>query len=188
MTSPCIIYSAHLPCDGVTEPSESGTLQFVDMINNSLTSHEFKEKNCVYCKENTIHAHANDLEQPRFDSILNHPPEIVVQIMRYDSSGRKLRKEVGLPSGFFAIRGHDVLYYMKYVAMHLGDDRLHGHYIAFERPSPAQAAQRAFHIDDLTGMQALLSDSESPSRAFNRWTRYEDDKKFENQDLSEIES
>lgn len=139
-------------------------------------------------RENRLHAHTPRLLPYQSLDTSKSPPEIVVQIMRYDSAGRKLRKKVDLPSGLFALRGQHVLYYMKYIAIHLGNDRHNGHYIAFERPSSVQAAQRASRRIDEMENQSRDTGFKSASKLFNKWTKYEDNKKVEDQSLSEIEA
>ncbi|KAM0724308.1 hypothetical protein Q7P37_000190 [Cladosporium fusiforme] len=178
-----LIYPLHLSSDKVSETPTSQDLDFVGLFNDSLTVPEIIEKNCQTCGENTFHSRATALVQDGERDASDHLPEIVVQLVRFDAAGRKVRQKVDLPSGLFALNGRHCLYYMKYVAVHIGSQLSQGHYFSFERPSLSEAAQQQSPEDE--SEQANI---EPASKKFHKWTRYEDNRKTENHKFSDIES
>lgn len=164
-------------------PRSSGdkAADLVTLLVNSLTIPEVISKDCTKCNDEPFHTLVIRLQRPA-----GHPdrrPELVVHFKRFDNYGRKVREKIILPSALFVVPGLDELYYLKYVAVHVGDDVQHGHYFSFERISPAQAAfdEKATAESDEVGTPF------TPMEAFDNWTRYEDNQKDELQRLESIQ-
>jgi hypothetical protein len=140
-----------------------------------LIHRETISKNCDLCGQETYHF--------RQEPIVPRPgekPELVVRLQRFNAERCKLRNNIALPSALFVVPNQQHLYFLKYIAVHVGSSVHHGHYFSFERPNLAQLRPQALD-------ENLQTECPRPSEPFNTWTKYEDSRKTENVDLGTIQ-
>ena len=162
---------------GTDKPTATGD-DFVVLLNESMLSPQYREQECEPCGANTWHHVIYSLGKRREADPL---PELVVQLLRFDEEGNKIKAPVRLPSGLFVVPAFGALYYLKYIAVHIGSNSRSGHYISFERASPSRsqaaktqeaARQAAGDVDP-----GALTSGERTEEAFATWTKYDDDSK-----------
>lgn len=166
------------------------------MFNDWLTGAQYIEKTCQPCGGNTDHCRFTNL-QPADENKL---PELVLSVKRFHEVGRKVRSKIELNPGLFASLGLNALYFIEYIAIHVGDSLQYGHYYSYERASPAreQGRTKPSSLIDREAREAAGELADAPTAAdyqeeeayaatsFAKWTRYEDEKKELNRPFSDI--